>query len=104
MKKILIFLILIATFRGTLFWLLVFIVGLCSFIKSNGKTDISEKNRYLKLDKWICLILMFCGVIGIIRSFDILKPIASIVLLILVIIGLILQILYLKMKGKENHE
>lgn len=47
---------------------------------------------------------MFCGVIGIIRSFDILKPIASIVLLILVIIGLILQILYLKMKGKENHE
>lgn len=49
MKKILIFLILIATFRGTLFWLLVFIVGLCSFIKSNGKTDISEKKQILKI-------------------------------------------------------
>lgn len=87
-----------------MYWLLIFILGLRSFIKSSGKTDISEKNRYLKLDKWICVILMFCGVIGIIHSFDMLKPITSIVLLILVIIGLILQILYLKMKGKENRE
>lgn len=104
MKKILIFLILIATFRGTLFWLLVFIVGLCFFIKSNGKTDISEKNRYLKLDKWICVIYMFCGIIDIINSFDILKAITSIVLAILLVLALTLQIIFYKMKGKENNE
>lgn len=104
MKKILIFLILIAAFRGTLFWLLVFIVGLCFFIKSNDKTDISEKNRYLKLDKWICVIYMFCGIIGIINSFDILKAITSIVLAILLVLALTLQIIFYKMKGKENHE
>ncbi len=96
MKEFTMFLVLIAAFRDTLFWLLIFILNLCFFIKSNSETDINEKSGHLKLDKWTYMLQMFCGVIGIINSFDILKSITSIVIIILSIIGLTLQILSLK--------
>lgn len=99
MKEFVMFLVLIAAFRDTLFWLLIFILNLCFFIKSNSETDINEKSGHLKLDKWAYMLQMFCGVIGIINSFDILKSITSIVIIILSIIGLTLQILSLKLKG-----
>lgn len=107
MKKFIILLILIEVSSDMLFWLLFFTLNLWLFIKSNNEININGNNKHLKLHKWSCILQMFCGVIGIIRSFGILSSISSLALIIqwsLLIIGLTLQILDFKMKGKENHE
>lgn len=107
MKKFIILLILIAVSSDILFWILFFTLNLWLFIKSNNETDINGNDKHLKLHKWSRILQMFCAVIGIIRSFGILSSISSLTLIIqwsLLIIGVTLQILALKMKGKENHE
>lgn len=98
MKKFVMLLVLIAVSRDTLFWIIIFTLNLWLFIKSNSKTDINEKKEHSKIHKWSCILQMFCGVIGIIRSFGILSTITSLALIIqwsLLIIGLSLQILAL---------
>lgn len=107
MKKFILLLILIAVSSDILFWLLFFTLNLWFFIKSNNETNINGNNKHLKLNKWSLILKMFCCVIGIIKGFGILSSISSLALIIqwlLMIIGVTLQILALKMKGKENHE
>lgn len=105
MKNFIILSIIIAVNRDILFWLLIFSLNVWLFIKSRNEIDINGKVIHSKLHGLSCILQMFCCVIGIIRGLGVLSSISSLALIIqwsLLIIGLILQILALKMKGKEN--
>lgn len=86
-------------------WSEFFILSLLMCIKLKSDNKIGKTPKYKKLQEWSLIILVFCGVVGIIRNIDIFNSIASPLLTVqwlLSIIGLILQVRALDLRKNEE--